>query len=466
MKKVFSLLIGALLVYSCTSKVELGTPFQAGQQVSLIAHMPNTNSGASQLPSKQRVSGLDAGTHINLTWDEGDVVLVTVDGQTAEFTLESGAGSSTGTFTGTMPANGMTYSVQYPVSEPDLSNQTYVENGFGKGLLKLMTTNGTIDDGFTLAAQHSLFGLQLTGNTTVRKIVLTNLENDETYTLNYAMGVTITSAVKLFYFVVPAGEWTAGLKVDVYASEDVKLAEFSTSNCIAMSSGKATIMPEKEVAHDYVDLGLSVKWATCNVGATKPEEYGNHFAWGETQPKSIYDLSTYKWSEDGTAYTLTKYNTGNTFGMIIDDKTQLELIDDAAAANWGGNWRMPTTEEQKELYEHCTWTWTTINGVNGYEITSKKSGYTSKSIFLPAAGYRSGGSLNFVGVCGDYWSSSLSPDFTIQAYYMGLRDGVWHGCDVRSLGLSVRPVVENISYTGISETEGTLPTIEVLSIVW
>ena len=204
MKKIFSLLVGALLVYSCTPKVEeLGTPFQAGQQVSLTAHMPGGNTSASQLPGKQRVSGVDAGTHINLTWDAGDVVLVTVDGHTAEFTLESGAGSATGAFMGTMPASGTTYSVQYPVSEPDLSNQTYVENGFGKGLMKMTATDGTIDGGFTLAAQNALFSLQLTGDQALGNIVLTNPANSKTYTLNCS-GVTLTSAEQLFYFVVPA----------------------------------------------------------------------------------------------------------------------------------------------------------------------------------------------------------------------------------------------------------------------
>ena len=139
--------------------------------------------------------------------------------------------------------------------------------------------------------------------------------------------------------------------------------------------------------HEYVDLGLSVKWATCNVGASKPEEYGDYFAWGETQPKNTYDWSTYKWC-NGSYDTQTKYCTKSSYGTV-DNKTQLELSDDAARANWGGSWRMPTDAEMTELREQCTWTWTTQNGVYGYKVTSKKSGYTNKSIFLPAAGYRS-----------------------------------------------------------------------------
>ena len=163
--------------------------------------------------------------------------------------------------------------------------------------------------------------------------------------------------------------------------------------------------------HEYVDLGLSVKWATCNVGASKPEEYGDYFAWGETQPKSTYNWSTYKYC-NGSYNTLTKYNNSSSYGTV-DNKTQLELSDDAARANWGGSWRMPTRAEQGELRENCTWTWTTQNGVNGYKVTSKKNG---NSIFLPAAGYRDVSSLSNAGSLGNYWSSSLFSGSPSRAY--------------------------------------------------
>ena len=163
--------------------------------------------------------------------------------------------------------------------------------------------------------------------------------------------------------------------------------------------------------HEYVDLGLSVKWATCNVGASKPEEYGDYFAWGETQPKSTYNWSTYKYC-NGSYNTLTKYNNSSSYGTV-DNKTKLELSDDAARANWGGSWRMPTRAEQGELRENCTWTWTTQNGVNGYKVTSKKNG---NSIFLPAAGYRDVSSLSNAGSYGDYWSSSLFSGSPSRAY--------------------------------------------------
>jgi hypothetical protein len=191
--------------------------------------------------------------------------------------------------------------------------------------------------------------------------------------------------------------------------------------------------------HEYVDLGLSVKWATCNVGATKPEEYGDYFAWGETQPKSIYDFSTYKYC-NGSETTLSKYNNSSSYGTV-DNKTTLDLSDDAARANWGGSWRMPTKAEQDELRNNCTWTWTTQNGVKGYKVTSKSNG---KSIFLPAAGRRSGSSLNSAGSEGNYWSSSLLMDFpyyTFCAYMLGFEssDVDWHYV-FRDCGQSVRPV--------------------------
>jgi hypothetical protein len=188
--------------------------------------------------------------------------------------------------------------------------------------------------------------------------------------------------------------------------------------------------------HEYVDLGLSVKWATCNVGATKPEEYGDYFAWGETEPKSTYDWSTYKYC-NGSYNTLTKYNNSSSYGSV-DHKTQLELSDDAARANWGGSWRMPTDAELTELREQCTWTSTTQNGVNGYKVISKKNG---KSIFLPAAGYRDGSSLYKAGNYGYYWSSSLNTDYPYDAWYVRFNsDHVDRYSHSRYCGFSVRPV--------------------------
>ncbi len=187
---------------------------------------------------------------------------------------------------------------------------------------------------------------------------------------------------------------------------------------------------------EAVDLGLSVKWATCNLGAFVPEEYGCYFAWGETQPKStIYDWSTYKWC-NGSYNTQTKYCKQNSCGTV-DNKTILETADDAASVNWGGAWRMPTNAEMTELEEQCTWVWTIQNGVRGYKVTSKLNG---NSIFLPAAGYRSISSLRNAG-CGYYWSSSLSTSYSDGACNVNFGDrGVSRYDNRRSHGFSIRPV--------------------------
>ena len=207
------------------------------------------------------------------------------------------------------------------------------------------------------------------------------------------------------------------------------------------STGEGGLGYGLENGYEYVDLGLSVKWATCNVGATTSEDYGDYFAWGETQPKSTYEWSTYKWCNETIHKTLlTKYSTNSDYGTF-DGKSILELADDAARANWGGSWRMPTKEERYELRDNCTWEWTTQNGVKGYKVTSKKKGYTKNSIFLPAAGYRKGSSLDYAGSEGCYWLSSLYWDYQYSAYHLNFGSNfVNWSSDNRYYGQSVRPV--------------------------
>ena len=205
-----------------------------------------------------------------------------------------------------------------------------------------------------------------------------------------------------------------------------------------------------ESEHVWVDLGLpsGLKWATCNVGATKPEEYGDYYAWGETEPKTTYSWSTYKWCENkkistsGYPLDFTKYNTSSSYGTV-DNKTTLELADDAARANWGGAWRMPTNAQWKELIDNCTWTWTDDyngTGVAGQIVTSKTNG---NSIFLPAAGTRGNGGLYKAGIGGYYMSSSLctdEPDAWCMYFDSDTVSRVKHGH--RYVGRSVRPVMK------------------------
>ncbi len=191
--------------------------------------------------------------------------------------------------------------------------------------------------------------------------------------------------------------------------------------------------------HDYVDLGLpsGLKWATCNVGATRPEEFGDYFAWGEIEPKKNYSWSTYKYCK-GTDKTLTKYCTNSSYG-IVDNMRNLESADDVAHARWGGSWRMPTSKELDELENECTWTWIMQNGVKGRKVT----GPNGNSIFLPAAGSRYNSELCDVGIYGNYWSSSLGfddyPDYACTLYIDSEQYG--YGYFSKEVGYSVRAVV-------------------------
>lgn len=188
--------------------------------------------------------------------------------------------------------------------------------------------------------------------------------------------------------------------------------------------------------HEYVDLGLSVKWATCNVGANVPEEFGNYFAWGETQSKENYTWLNYKYSnKEGTK--VTKYCTDSIFGEV-DLKIELLTEDDAATANWGEGWRMPTSEEWEELINNCTWTWTQHDTINGYLVEAANG----NSIFLPAAGYYYGEKRNNVNMNGYYWSSTLDAGKPLNAWriYFGV-DFIGRKCYIsRYHGRSIRPV--------------------------
>ena len=207
------------------------------------------------------------------------------------------------------------------------------------------------------------------------------------------------------------------------------------------AKGTCTVTVFRYTTPEVVDLGLSVKWATFNVGATRPEEAGLYFAWGETVPKNDYSWPEYAWCY-GNDNTMTKYNVRPASG-IVDGKTVLESGDDVASVALGGSFRTPTKEEFQELLDpdNCTWTWTQLNGMAGYKVSGKKEGYTDKWIFLPASGYREGKGTGNNGVLGYYWSSSVNPDSSKHAYSLGfgVADHYWYSF-LRCYGLTVRAV--------------------------
>lgn len=195
-----------------------------------------------------------------------------------------------------------------------------------------------------------------------------------------------------------------------------------------------------ENGHDYVDLGLSVKWATMNIGAAYPERIGNYYAWGETTSKSLdkYSWSSYKWGDPDKG-GITKYNN-DSFNGKVDNLNTLELADDVAHAIWGGRWRMPTRAEWAELINNCRWEWTTSYGIGGYEVISSDG----NKIFLPAGGVVSNGSQSKYGTVGRFWSSTLNEYNTGLAYQFGFdSSGIEKKVDwsyPRHVGLSVRAV--------------------------
>ena len=217
--------------------------------------------------------------------------------------------------------------------------------------------------------------------------------------------------IMLMMCAVPA---SAQYYMNVYKNDGQKY-QFLVSDIDSVSITQ-DIINNPYNGYEYVDLGLpsGLKWATCNVGASSPEFYGSYFAWGETSPKSDYDWSTYKHC-NGSSSKLTKYNVSSSSGTV-DNITTLELEDDAAHVNWGGAWRMPTYNDWNELKNNCYWRWTTLNGIKGYKVTSESNG---NSIFLPAAGFRTGADV-FPAGSGDgrYWSSSLYSSSPYRAYYL------------------------------------------------
>ena len=194
--------------------------------------------------------------------------------------------------------------------------------------------------------------------------------------------------------------------------------------------------------HVYVDLGLpsGTLWATCNVGATTPESYGDYFAWGETTPKSNYDWTTYKYCH-GSYDQITKYCNNATYGYngFTDNLTVLLPSDDAATANWGDGWRTPTENEWNELWQNTTSTWTTQNGVNGFLFTARNG----NRVFLPAAGGRYESSLGGAGNWGYYWTSNLfTYDYPGSVAVGNFIAETFQGTEVgeRCKGYTVRPV--------------------------
>ncbi len=369
-----------------------------------------------------------------------------------------------------------------------LSGEYWARTGFGNysakaqsfDLVDVYQLHGVRSGGLSVRAvyepqvlyieQLSLdLGVAPIGVTRTGKLTIINQTNED-------KNVTVTvdapfllkqeeSSVSSMTVSVP-GDSSATVEV-VFTAEE--LGEFNgnvTFENPALDGGQCVIPIQARAIqqHEYVDLGLpsGTLWATMNVGADVPEEYGDYFAWGETVPKEVYDWSTYKWC-DGSPYALTKYCTSSSLGTV-DDKTELDPEDDAATVNWGSSWRIPSNEQQAELVQQCTWTWTIRNGVNGQLVT----GPNGNSIFLPAAGRHSGESLLSAGSLGCNLSREVFADGEYRTY--GLRfnqDGGHAGLNAlftRCSGFTVRPVrMSPIVIKQLSLDLGVVPIGETLT---
>lgn len=265
---------------------------------------------------------------------------------------------------------------------------------------------------------------------------------------------------------------TVGLSEASWQTSDAGVATVANGVIKAVAAGKCTITAtfnaltatcqvnvQDPADPVYVDLGLSVRWATYNVGATKPEGYGNYYAWGETASKANYTWSTYDHC-DGASNLLTKYCfDANGKDSFKDNKYVLETADDVAQAEWGSNWRMPMSSELKELLDSCDWNLETLNGINGYRVQSLVKGFEDKSIFIPKAGYKYNTGSNYVGSYTYMWSSSLDESVSINAYCFSTNS--WDVVSMqRYYGMPVRPVfgydIADIKGLGVNSKELSL----------
>ena len=245
-------------------------------------------------------------------------------------------------------------------------------------------------------------------------------------------------------YTVSSKEFEAGHQYTLNIT--VNLLAIGTNNAITgwTSEGTVTVYAERTMinGYEYVEMGGGLKWATCNVGAALPWQYGDYFQWGTTVPLSVdYNWAHYPFMEAGhtDASHITKYNSTDGKETFAD----YEYVDDAARQRWGSTWRTPTDSEWNNLFSYNTKSWVDDymgTGVSGLLVTS----YAGNSIFLPAAGQRSGGDLNSAGTYGYYWSSVCCPaasNMSDQAYWMYFKDGYSGlGNLFRFYGNSIRPV--------------------------
>lgn len=480
-----------------------------GQDATVVMNAPVFYAGFADASSETKTYVNENG---HLRWNADDRLTIFV-GKTlnTQYAFDGDDGDNAGGFnpvsggSGFVTANPLSanyavypYSSTTKISEEGVISlslpevQAYGENSFGRGANTMVAVTENKDDYYlpfknvcgylvvsfygdatiTSVSLEGNNGEKLAGAATVTPSFggTPSLEMKDTatgtITVDCGEGVTLGTTKETataFWFVVPQTTFSNGITITA-TSEDGASFQKSTSKTIAIERNKISTMTALEVSFestpavpDMVDLGLpsGLKWASFNLGATKPEEFGGYYQWAGTEdvtdtnidlnfkycPYNILGSMEAGW----TKYIPSNYSSYWSGASEPDNKAVLDPEDDVANVKLGGKWRMPTREEFLELKDtdNCTWTWTSINDVNGYKVSSKISGYTDNWIFLPAAGYRSNKQLFYVGSEGDYWSSSLYTGDPTSAYKIIVKtDKITAPVGLRCLGSSVRPVCE------------------------
>ena len=465
MKKSLFFAAAVLTLTACTREMDVKTP---------VGEMTITARTETSADTRTVVEGQ---THVY--WEPGDEIKVFSGGKSGKFTTDITEASASATFNGSLPlTEGADIWAVYPYSEDAVfhgetfdvvlpSEQVAREGSFGKDMnlaiahsststLQFYNVGGGVcfslsDDGITEVMfegvnRETVAGTFEVGFQNGKPVILDFSEEFTAITITPPDGRTFKKDTWYYIVAIPgtlengfefhfrkAGDW----------DEDIPVRTFSKNVTIKRSIYGQLAYADRGpwwpyAVPDIVDLGLPSgrKWASFNLGATKPEEYGYLYAWGETDPFERH--RRYKWYKENL---LTKYCTDSDYGYLgfTDDKTILEPEDDAAHVNLGEKWRMPLIEEIQELLTECSWEWTQMNGINGRKVT----GPNGNSIFLPAAGVTA--SDENIGVYGFYWSSTLFTGNPKQALDLEFDEitGVCEGWYQRAACLSIRPVYDD-----------------------
>ena len=464
MKKVFGI-AALLLAFVACNKVE--TEIAPVEQPSLIKAEGITITAMLAPKTTDTKAVTDGVDKITVTWaaKEHIAILYEVSGTkyvadaeiksvdasgaaTIEFTVESGTPDNTAC------------TLVYPAAAAkddhtgikDAATLLAAQNGtlsanldvrVGEGAIQ--TTTPGLDVTTQPAAQFAIFKFTVRkadGTTVISASPLIICTGGWHYT------ITPASATDEFYVALPA---VSGQRVIFNATDGSNNTYTCSKDGVSFDAGRYYQSTLKMREIWYREMGDGLKWASCNVGATVTADYGDYFAWGETDPQYSCQSPQY-WKyvwKDGKSpgYSLGTYFDADYTRYNVSGKTVLDLADDAARANWGGSWRVPTEAEWKWLLDNCTWEWKTNyegSGINGMLVTSNIIGYSSNSIFLPAAGEWNSSSLYDKDSYGDYWSSSLKEDSSASASMVYFdetyKEGQWYHS--RNCGLSIRPVRE------------------------